>query len=488
MSGIPPLFNIPNPKKTSSSRVLPNLTIPAGTNNKENSKPSLLVSTNGNTNGSSLSINSIISSKSNDNDQYTPLQQQHQQHQQQHQQQQQQQQTQHQPQLSVPYPAVSPIVSTPVTSSSASSSSTIKPMRRKPPPSLMNTTMTNEPDSMDIDEDSTRYQHRQEEVQVQKEKEEVDLFSTKHHLEQLTPYDWHLLANSNKIVKINELGEGNGGSVSKCYLPELLPNKQIFALKLIITDSNPDIQKQIFRELEVSRKCQHPNIVKYYGTFLLEKQSMIGISMEYMDGKSLDSIYKEVLKRDRTNRINEKVLGKIANSILNGLDYLHLKNIIHRDIKPSNILLDTKGNVKLCDFGVSGEAVNSIASTFVGTQYYMAPERITGGNYSITSDIWSLGMSLLEVANGDFPIVSSLGPIEVVEMILRSHLELKDFEEDNIFWSNEFKEFIAKCLMKDYRRRPRPRDLLATDEWCLIQLKEKVRMDKFVKVVWELNE
>ena len=67
------------------------------------------------------------------------------------------------------------------------------------------------------------------------------------------------------------------------------------------------------------------------------------IAMEFMDGQSLDSIYKEVLKRDKTNRINEKVLGKIANSILSGLDYLHLKNIIHRDIKPSNILLDTKG-------------------------------------------------------------------------------------------------------------------------------------------------
>ncbi|RCK67089.1 MAP kinase kinase MKK1/SSP32 [Candida viswanathii] len=478
MSGFPPLFNIPNTKKTSSNKVLPNLTIPPSSNNKENPNPSSLLSTNNN--GSSLSINSNISAKSNEYDQFAqpPAQ----------------QYTASMPApvpllllllLMLQYPASSPNVTTPVTLSSASSSSTIKPLKRKPPPPRLNTNAGNGVAAMDIDEPHHDQHQQQQNAQPI---DEFDLFSTKHHLEQLTPYDWHLLANSNKIVEISKLGEGNGGSVTKCYLPELLPNKQIFALKLIITDSNPDVQKQIFRELEVSRKCQHPNIVKYYGTFLLEKQSMIGISMEYMDGKSLDSIYKEVLKRDRTNRINEKVLGKIANSILNGLDYLHLKNIIHRDIKPSNILLDTKGNVKLCDFGVSGEAVNSIASTFVGTQYYMAPERITGGNYSITSDIWSLGMSLLEVANGDFPIVSSLGPIEVVEMILRSHLELKDFEEDNIFWSDEFKLFISRCLMKDYRRRPKPRDLLATDEWCLIQLKEKVRMDKFVKVVWELNE
>ncbi|WLF77265.1 Protein kinase C signaling pathway involved MAPKK protein [Lodderomyces elongisporus] len=307
------------------------------------------------------------------------------------------------------------------------------------------------------------------------------------YLEDIKPYEWHYLANNNQIKKVGSLGEGNGGAVTKCYISQM-PTRPLFALKLIITDPEPQIQKQIFRELEIARKYQHQNIVKYYGTFLQEKQSMIGITMEYMDGKSLDAIYKEVLKRDPTNRINEKVLGKIANSILNGLDYLHSKNIIHRDIKPSNVLLDTKGAVKLCDFGVSGEAVNSLASTFVGTQYYMAPERIMGKDYSISSDIWSLGMSMLEVANGKFPIDLSLGPIEVVEMVSRSELLLKDSEIDNIHWTFEFKRFISRCLIKDSKRRPIPREMLAHDEWCVSQSKEKVKMDKFVKVVWKLNE
>ncbi|KAL6452192.1 MKK1 MAP kinase kinase MKK1/SSP32 [Candida maltosa Xu316] len=445
MSSIPPLFNVPNTRRTTNNKVLPNLTIPATTNNKLSSSST-----------SNLTINT------------TTIQQQ-------------QQASEHLiPNLSNYHARGNnnnnSSISTPITTASSSSSASSKPLKRKPPP--INTNVRSiDNDVMDDDRM----------IDDNDDEEEEGGFVGKHHLEQLTPYDWHLIANGNKIVEISKLGEGNGGAVSKCHIPEFSPS-QIFALKLIPTDPNPDIQKQIFRELEVARKCQHPNIVRYYGTFLLEKQSMIGIAMEYMDGQSLDSIYKEVLKRDKTNRINEKVLGKIANSILAGLDYLHSKNIIHRDIKPSNILLDTKGNVKLCDFGVSGEAVDSIASTFVGTQYYMAPERITGGNYSITSDIWSLGMSLLEVASGDFPIVLSLGPIEVVEMISRSNLELKDFEEDNIFWSREFKQFIAKCLMKDYRRRPRPGDLLAHDEWCLIQSKEKIKMDKFVKVVWELNE
>lgn len=446
MALVPPLFKVPNTKRTSNNKVLPNLSIPPTSNNKNgnpNTKPSLLLNQN--------IINHDLQQHENLNPlSYQPQQLQHQQYQ--------------NPQgLKL--------------STSPSSVSSSKSTKRKPPP-IDTKVVSHSPDMMDVDQQGSA----DESVNVDENE-----YSVKHHLEQLTPYDWHLIANANKIVEISSLGEGNGGAVTKCYIPQLL-NKQIFALKLVMCDPNPDLQKQIFRELEVAKKCQHPNIVKYYGTFLLEKQSMIGIAMEFMDGQSLDSIYKEVLKRDKTNRINEKVLGKIANSILSGLDYLHLKNIIHRDIKPSNILLDTKGNVKLCDFGVSGEAVNSFASTFVGTQYYMAPERITGGNYSITSDIWSLGMSLLEVANGCFPIIQSLGPIEVVEIILRSNLELKDCEEDNIFWTREFKQFIAKCLTKDYLRRPKPSDLLAHDEWCLIQLKEKVKMDKFVKVVWELNE
>lgn len=475
MSGIP-LFNIPNTKRhPHGAKPLPNLTIPLPPNDNNANQPKIPAN---------------------------PYDLRQQQYNQQQRLQQQQQQQPPQPSFYIDHNAYSSnsssSMSSPTTNKVEGSTSNIK--RKPPPPSIHpinsnyttdsegDTRMTSPSPSDAVDGDHRDKQQQYQQHQQQLEYNEEDTLTVKHHLEQLTPYDWHLVANANQIIEIGKLGEGNGGSVAKCKLNQL-PNNQIFALKLIITDPNPDVQKQIFRELEVARKCQHPSIVKYYGTFILEKQSMIGIAMEYMDGQSLDSIYKEVLKKDPSNRINEKVLGKITNSILAGLDYLHLKNIIHRDIKPSNILLDSQGNVKLCDFGVSGEAVNSFASTFVGTQYYMAPERITGGTYSISSDIWSLGMSLLEVANGKFPIDLTLyGPIEVVDMILKSELELCDFPEDNIYWSSEFKQFIAKCLIKDPQRRPIPRVLLREDEWCLMQLKELVRMDKFVKVVWRLNQ
>lgn len=92
--------------------------------------------------------------------------------------------------------------------------------------------------------------------------------------------------------------------------------------------------------------------------------------MEYCEGGSLDAVYKHI--KQRNGRTGEKVLGKIAESVLHGLVYLHDRKIIHRDIKPSNILITKSGQIKLCDFGVSGELVNSHAGTFTGTSYYMA--------------------------------------------------------------------------------------------------------------------
>lgn len=303
-------------------------------------------------------------------------------------------------------------------------------------------------------------------------------------LEDLTPDDWNRIANSNQIIEVAKLGEGNGGSVSKC---RLINGSKIFALKLINADPSPDVQKQIIRELQYNRVCSSPNIVKYYGTFMVEKQLMIGISMEYMSARSLDAIYKRVIELDPLNRINEKILGKIAESILNGLNYLHLHRIIHRDIKPSNILLDRDGNIKLCDFGVSGEVINSLATTFVGTQYYMAPERIMGKPYNVSSDIWSLGLTLLEVASCKFPFdiegSERLGPIELLSLILEYEPQLQDIPEENIFWSASFKNFIQYCLKKNSEERPSPKQMLS-HPWCVGQLKIRVRMDKFVRTIW----
>lgn len=303
-------------------------------------------------------------------------------------------------------------------------------------------------------------------------------------LEKISPEDWNLLANNNGIIELEKLGEGNGGSVSKCRLAR---GARVFALKLINADPNPDFKKQIIRELQYNRLCNSPHIVRYYGTFMVEKQSMIGIAMEFMAGKSLDAIYKRAIELNPTNRINEKVLGKVAESVLTGLNYLHQQRIIHRDIKPSNILVDAHGNVKLCDFGVSGEVVNSLATTFVGTQYYMAPERIMGKPYTVTCDVWSLGLTLLEVATCKFPFIidnnDTLGPIELLSLILEYEPQLEDVPEEEIYWLDSFKNFIQYCLRKNSEERPSPRQMLQ-HPWCVGQQAVKVRMDRFVKRLW----
>lgn len=310
--------------------------------------------------------------------------------------------------------------------------------------------------------------------------EESTLRKSNRDVDELDQEEWNLVHKRGEIVELDCLGEGAGGSVTRCKLKH---GTTIFALKTIISDMSAETQKQILRELQFNKSCKSPHIVKYYGMFLNEESASICISMEYMGGRSLDSIYKKV--QSIGGRLGEKVLGKIAESVLLGLSYLHENRIIHRDIKPQNILLDSHGHVKLCDFGVSGVVVNSLATTFTGTSYYMAPERIQGHPYSVTSDVWSLGLTLLEVAKGEFPLdvdVQGCSPIEVLTLIMTFQPRLED--EDGIVWTSAFRSFIDYCLKKDPSARASPRQMLQ-HPWVVGQSKKSVNMEKFIRKCWE---
>ncbi|KAG8200849.1 hypothetical protein JTE90_015756 [Oedothorax gibbosus] len=196
------------------------------------------------------------------------------------------------------------------------------------------------------------------------------------------------------LQNLGELGAGNGGVVTKNLHG---PSGLIMARKLIHLEVKPAIRNQIIRELKVLHECNSPHIVGFYGAFYSDGE--INICMEYMDGGSLDLVLK------KAGRIPEPILGKVTIAVLKGLNYLREKHqIMHRDVKPSNILVNSRGEIKICDFGVSGQLIDSMANSFVGTRSYMSPERLQGTHYTVQSDIWSLGLSLVEMAIGRYPI------------------------------------------------------------------------------------
>eukprot|EP00794_Sanderia_malayensis_P010000 gene10000-11023_t len=213
----------------------------------------------------------------------------------------------------------------------------------------------------------------------------VDFFARKHDTGDLKDDDFDKLA---------DLGAGNGGVVTKVRHK---PSGIIMARKMIHLEIKPAIRNQIMRELKVLHECISPYIVGFYGYFY--NAGEISLCMEYMDGGSLDLMLR------KTNRVPERILGKISVAVIKGLAYLREKHqIIHRDVKSSNMLVNSKGEIKLCDFGVSGQLIDSMAVSFVGTRSYMSPERLQGTHYTIRSDIWSMGLSLVELALGRYPI------------------------------------------------------------------------------------
>lgn len=178
----------------------------------------------------------------------------------------------------------------------------------------------------------------------------------------------------------------------------------IMAMKEIRLELEDIKFAQIIMELDILHRCVSPFIIDFYGAFFQE--GSVYICIEYMDGGSIDKLYAD--------GVPEGVLRKITLSTVMGLKSLKDDhNIIHRDVKPTNILVNSRGQVKICDFGVSGNLVASIAKTNIGCQSYMAPERISGGGmsaagagggtYSVQSDIWSLGLTIIECALGRYP-------------------------------------------------------------------------------------
>ncbi|XP_060205356.1 mitogen-activated protein kinase kinase 6-like [Lycium barbarum] len=257
------------------------------------------------------------------------------------------------------------------------------------------------------------------------------------------------------LETIKVIGKGSGGVV------QLVRHKWVgtlFALKVIQMNIQEDIRKQIVQELKINQASQCPHVVVCYHSFY--HNGAISLVLEYMDRGSLVDVIGQL------KTILEPYLAVVCKQVLQGLVYLHNeRRVIHRDIKPSNLLVNHKGEVKITDFGVSAMLASSMGQrdTFVGTYNYMAPERISGSTYDYKSDIWSLGMVILECAIGRFPYIQSEDQqgrpsfYELLEAIVSSPPPSAPADQ----FSPEFCSFVSACIQKDPRDRSSALDLLS---------------------------
>ncbi|XP_015162601.1 STE20/SPS1-related proline-alanine-rich protein kinase isoform X3 [Solanum tuberosum] len=262
-------------------------------------------------------------------------------------------------------------------------------------------------------------------------------------------------ANPNDYKLLEEVGYGASATV---YRAIYLPYNEVIAVKCLDLDRCNSNLDDIRREAQTMSLIDHPNVIKSFCSFVVE--NYLWVVMPFMaEGSCL-----HLMKIAYPDGFEESAICSMLKETLKALEYLHRHGHIHRDVKAGNILLDTNGAVKLGDFGVSacmfdnGDRQRS-RNTFVGTPCWMAPEVLQPGTgYDFKADIWSFGITALELAHGHAPF-SKYPPMKVLLMTIQNAPPGLDYDRDKKF-SKSFKEMVAMCLVKDQTKRPTAEKLL----------------------------
>nr|XP_043636549.1 STE20/SPS1-related proline-alanine-rich protein kinase-like [Erigeron canadensis] len=252
-----------------------------------------------------------------------------------------------------------------------------------------------------------------------------------------------------------EVGQGVSASV---FRAKCLPNNEIVAIKVLDFERASSDLNNISREAQTMILVDHPNVLKSHCSFVNDHN--LWVVMPFMPGGSC----LHILKSAHPDGFDEIVIATILREVLKALDYLHHHGLIHRDVKAGNILICERGTIKLGDLGVSACLFDSgdrqrMRNTFVGTPCWMAPEVMEQlHGYDFKADIWSFGITALELAHGHAPF-SKYPPMKVLLMTLQNAPPGLDYERDKKF-SKSFKQMIASCLVKDPSKRPSAKKLL----------------------------
>ena len=250
----------------------------------------------------------------------------------------------------------------------------------------------------------------------------------------------------------SHLGRGGCGIVSRGIHR---PTNTLLAIKAVQVNDKSK-RAQLMNDIQALirvQNCQH--LVQLYAAYFHKQSGRVHVALELMDMGSLH----DLMRVNHHLRFPEVIVSSMAFQVIQGLEFLHAHKQLHRDIKPGNILLNSKGVVKLSDFGISKTLDNTanLCDTFVGTATYMSPERAVGQDYSFSADIWSLGIVIYEMATGQFPFPSMASfPALFDHLCNRPEPRLNPIE-----YSPELCDIVALCLQRDPLRRSSAQSLLS---------------------------